>query len=188
MRLFLFSAGLSALIVSAAHGAPPVNRVIYNVDDAQVCSKAPADRPGLKRSLLACDVAINDPAMIRRATLLMDRGVVRARLGDDDGALRDYDAAIAINARLGEAYVGRAGVLTEMKRYDGALGDIATAMSLGASNLYAAFYTRGVIAEERGDIQSAYQDYKQALTLNPNYLPAARELARFRPAQPGAGL
>jgi tetratricopeptide (TPR) repeat protein len=188
MRRFLFSASLAALSAAAAQGAPPADQVIYNVDDARVCSQAPADRLQLKQSLLACDTAINDPVMIRRATLLMDRGVIRAKLGDDAGALRDYDAAIAINARLGEAYVGRAGVLAEMKRYDEARGDIATAMSLGASNLYAAFYTRGAIAEERGDVQSAYRDYKQALALNPDYLPAARELARFRLVPQGAGL
>ena len=68
-----------------------------------------------------------------------------------------------------------------------ARNDVATAMSLGASNLYAAFYTRGVIAEETGDVQAAYQDYKQALALNPTYLPAMRELARFKVVQ-GTGL
>jgi tetratricopeptide (TPR) repeat protein len=187
MNIFFPSAGLTVLIVAAAQGAPAVHQVIYNVDDARVCSQAPDDRLELQRSLMACNTVINDPIMIRRASLLMDRGVVQAKLGDNEAALRDYNAAITINTKLGEAYVGRAGILTEMKRYDAARNDVATAMSLGASNLYAAFYTRGVIAEETGDLQAAYQDYKQALALNPAYLPAMRELARFKVVQ-GAGL
>lgn len=183
MKFFFLSAGLTALIAATAQGAPAIHQVIYNVDAAKVCSQPSDDRLELRRSLMACDTVINDPVMIRRASLLMDRGVVQAKLGDNEAALRDYNAAIAINDKLGEAYVGRAGVLTEMKRYGAARNDVATAMSLGAGNLYAAFYTRGVIAEETGDAQAAYQDYKEALALNPGYLPAMRELARFKVVQ-----
>lgn len=185
MKPVLLSMSLVTLMAAAAQAAPSVQQVIYNVDDARLCSRAAGSRLELRLSLSACNTAINDPVMLRRATLLMDRGVIHAKLGDNEAALRDYDAAIAINARLGEAYVGRAGVLTELKRYGQAQADIAAAISVGASNLYAAFYARAVIAEEAGDIRSAYRDYKQALALNPGYLPAQRELARFKVAAPG---
>ena len=62
----------------------------------------------------------------------MDRGVVKVRLGDNAGALADYDAAIAADPRLADAYVSRAGILISMKRYDEARTDIAQGMALGA--------------------------------------------------------
>ena len=184
----LLSASLLAALVTGAQAAPPIKQVIYYVDDAQLCSRASDDRLELRESLAACNTAIADPVMVRRAALLMDRGVIQAKLGDTKAALRDYNAAIAINPGLGEAFVGRAGLLTEMKRYREARADISTAIVLGAGNLFAALYIRGVIAEESGDIRSAYQDYKQALALNPAYLPAQRELARFKVVQAGDGL
>ncbi len=50
------------------------------------------------------------------------------------------------------------------------LGPIShQAMALGASNLHAAWYGLGVIAEEKGDVREAYRDYNQALALKPGY-------------------
>jgi tetratricopeptide (TPR) repeat protein len=110
----------------------------------------------------------------------MNRGVIKVRLGNNTDALADYNAAIAIDPMLGDAYVSRAGVLVAMKRYDEARSDVAQGMSLGATNMHAAFYTRGVIAEESGDVQAAYHDYKQALAIKPDYAAASRELSRFK--------
>ena len=180
MKLFLASLGFAALAAVPALGAPAVHQMIYVVNAAEQCSLAAENQGDLKRGREACNTALADPVMLHRAALMMDRGIVAVRLGDNRAALSDYDGAIALDPTLGEAYVSRAGLLVAMNRYDEADADINRAMALGATNMYAAWYALGVIAEEKGDIQGAYRNYKRALTLKPDYAAAARELARFR--------
>lgn len=118
--------------------------------------------------------------MIHRAALLVDRGVLKTKLNDVDGALDDYNAAIALNPDIGDAYVSRAGAYIALKRYDAAAADVAKGMQLGAANMAAAYFSRAVIEDDRGDYQAAYRDYKRALELKPDYWAASRELARFK--------
>ena len=180
MKLLLAASAFIALTAGAAAAAPQVQQMIYNVDAAAQCSAAANDQAELKQGLSYCDIALSDPAMTHRAALLMNRGVVKVRLGNNADALTDYNAAIAIDPKLGDAYVNHAGVLVAMKRYDEARSDVAQGISLGATNMHAAFYTRGVIAEEAGDVKAAYRDYKQALAIKPDYAAASRELSRFK--------
>jgi len=112
--------------------------------------------------------------------LMLDRGVIEVRLGDTSAALKDYSGAITLDGTLGDAYISRAGLLVEMKRYDEARADIAQGIALGAGNLHVAYYSRAVIEEEGGDVKSAYRDYKQALAIRPDFAPAIRELSRFK--------
>jgi tetratricopeptide (TPR) repeat protein len=170
----------TAALAIAAQAAPQVQRVIYNVDAASKCSAAANDRAALKDGLQACNVALNDPAMNHRAALLLDRGVIQVRLGNNAAALQDYSGAIALDSNLGDAYVSRAGLLVALKRYDEARADIAEGLALNATNLHVAYYSRGVIEEEAGDVKAAYRDYKAALAIKPDFAPAIRELARFK--------
>jgi tetratricopeptide (TPR) repeat protein len=187
MKMFLATAAI-ALIATGASAAPQVQQMFYNVDAAAQCSAAANDQAALKTGLSYCDVALSDPMMNRRAALLSNRGVIKVRLGDNQGALQDYNAAIATDPMLGDAYVSRAGVLIAMKRFDEARADADQGIALGATNLHAAYFSRGVIAEEAGDVKGAYRDYKQALAIKPDFAPASRELARFKVVQRAARL
>jgi len=187
MKLFLAAAALAALTTTAL-AAPQVQQVIYNVDAVSKCSQAANGltnpqtnlKASLKDGLQACSVALSDPAMTHRAALMLDRGVIEVRLGDTTAALKDYSGAIALDDTLGDAYISRAGLLVEMKRYDEARADIAQGIALGAGNLHVAYYSRAVIEEEGGDVKSAYRDYKTALAIRPDFAPAIRELSRFK--------
>ncbi len=178
----LFAATLTATVVMtiAVQAGPQIQQIIYNVDAVSRCSAAANNQSDLKDGLQACNVALRDPLMNHRAALLLDRGVIQVRLGDNDAALRDYGSAIALDGTLGDAYINRAGVLVELKRYDEARTDIAQGIKLGAGNLHAAYYNLAVIEEETGDAASAYRDYKQALAIKPDFAPAIRELSRFK--------
>ena len=181
MKLFLAAAlAASSMLTSAALAGPQVQQVIYNVDAVSICSTAANSQADLKDGLEACNLALSDPAMTHRAALLLDRGVIEVKLGNGEAALKDYGGAIALDDRLGDAYVSRAGLLVEMKRYDEARADLAQGMALGASNLHVAYYSRAVIEEESGDVKAAYRDYKQALAIRPDFAPALRELSRFK--------
>ena len=187
MKLLLAATALAALTTTALAG-PQVQQVIYNVDAVSKCSQAANGlnnpqtnlRADLKDGLQACSVALSDPAMTHRAALMLDRGVIEVRLGDTSAALKDYSGAITLDGTLGDAYISRAGLMVEMKRYDEARADIAQGIALGAGNLHVAYYSRAVIEEEGGDVKSAYRDYKQALAIRPDFAPAIRELSRFK--------
>lgn len=182
---FFPAAALAALTVSpAAWAAPQVQQVIYNVDAVSKCSDTATGQitlaSDIKEGLKACDLALSDPAMNHRAALLLDRGVIQVRLGDNQAALKDYTDAIALDDKLGDAYVSRAGLLVEMKRYGEARADIEQGLALNANNLHVAYFNRAVIEEESGDVNAAYRDYKQAVAIKPDFEPALRELSRFK--------
>ena len=186
MKLLLASAAMAATMATAAQAAPQIQQVIYNVNAVSQCSAAANEQADLKDGLTACNTALSDPAMTHRAALLADRGVIQARLGNNEAALQDYNGAIALDSQMGDAYVSRAGVLIVLKRYDQARADIAQGMSLNASNMHAAYYSRAVIEEEAGDVKAAYRDYKAALAIKPDFAPASRELSRFKIVQRSA--
>ena len=186
MKLFLATTAAAVLMATAAEAGGQVQQVIYNVDAVSQCSLAAGDQFDLKDGLKACNTVLSDPAMTHRAALLTDRGVIQARLGNNEAALQDYNGAIALDAGMGDAYVSRAGVLIALKRYDEARADIASGMALNASNMHVAYYSRAVVEEEAGDVKAAYRDYKTALAIKPDFAPASRELARFKVVQHSA--
>lgn len=180
MKLLLATAGLTALLASSAQAAPEIQQIIYNVSAATRCSDAAAGFGELKDGLAACDVALKDPLMLHVAELMVDRGVIQARLGDNAAALRDYNGAIALDPAMGDAYVSRAGLLITLKRYDEARSDIAQGMALNAASMHVAYFNRAIVEEESGDVKGAYRDYKAALAIKPDFEPASRELTRFK--------
>jgi tetratricopeptide (TPR) repeat protein len=179
-RTVLSSAAVSLLLAAPALAASPVQKIVYQVDAATRCSQAAAGGFDLHQGLSHCDTALGDPAMIHRGALLVDRGIVRTALGDVQGAMADYDAAIAVSPELGDAYINRASANIALKHYDNAKADLARGLQLGAANLAVAYFDRAVIADDEGDAQAAYRDYNQALSLKPDYEAARRELTRFK--------
>jgi len=134
-----------------------------------------------------CSLALDSaPLNLRdRAATLVNRGVIRTRLGRLEAALSDDDQAVAIGrylspSDLGVAYVNRASVLNGLGRPREAFDSANKGLSLGAANPAIGYYDRAVAEEMLGDIKAAYHDYKQAIGLDPNFTPAARQLTRFR--------
>lgn len=122
-----------------------------------------------------------------RASTLINRGILRAMVHDTAGALRDYEEALQIGANDGEAYINRAATLIDLKRYDEAVADANKAIELKPRRLEVAYYNRGLANEQLGNIGGAFQDYRQALAIEPKFAAAERELQRFRVVTPGRG-
>ncbi|MGH6877361.1 MAG: tetratricopeptide repeat protein [Rhizomicrobium sp.] len=120
-------------------------------------------------------LSVND-----RAATFVNRGILRARKDDDEGALADYDQGIALDAALGEAYVDRGALMIVMRRYDDALSDLDKGISLGANRIQIAYYDRAIVDEALGNIRAAYEDYKKAADIQPDFTLATEQLARFR--------
>jgi tetratricopeptide (TPR) repeat protein len=129
-----------------------------------------------------CDFALEQTTLSvkDRAATFVNRGILRARKEDSEGALADYDQGIALNPALGEAYVDRGAVMIVLKRYDDALADFDKGISFGANRLEIAYYDRGIVDEALGNIRAAYEDYKKAAEIKPGFELATDQLLRFR--------
>jgi tetratricopeptide (TPR) repeat protein len=134
-------------------------------------------RDGIARCTFALDTAlsIND-----RAATYVNRGVLKLSLNDSAAALVDINEGIQIAPNLGDAYVDRGAASIALGHYDDAMADLNKGISLGPHRPQVAYYDRAIIFEHNGDIRGAYEDYKKALELAPDFAPAAEELKRFR--------
>ncbi len=135
-----------------------------------------------KAGLKLCDEALADGVMSaadRQATWV-NRGILRARAHDHGGALEDYGRALAIDAGDGEAYLNRSASLIALKRYRDAVNDADQAIALASPRLEIAYYNRAVANEALGNVGAAYQDYEEALKIEPRFARAAMQLRRFR--------
>ena len=67
-----------------------------------------------------------------------------------------------------------------LKRYKEALVDINKGIALGAKRPHIAYYDRAIADEALGDIRGAYEDYKKAVELEPDFALATEQLPRFK--------
>jgi tetratricopeptide (TPR) repeat protein len=136
----------------------------------------------LKAGISICDDALKTEAMNSsdRASTLINRAIMKARSGDADGAMGDYGSALGIGSRAGEAYLNRSATLIAMKRYADAQQDADRAVQFGTTRMEVAYYNRGLANEQLGNIQAAYEDFKAALRVEPNFTAASEELQHFR--------
>ncbi|MGH6888029.1 MAG: tetratricopeptide repeat protein [Rhizomicrobium sp.] len=129
-----------------------------------------------------CDFALEHTTLsVRdRSATFINRGILRARNNDTEGALADYDQGLLLNPKLGEGYVDRGASMIVLRRYDDALADLDKGISLGANRIQIAYYDRAVVDEALGNIRAAYEDYKKAAKIQPDFSLATQQLSRFR--------
>ncbi len=128
-----------------------------------------------------CTQALRSEVLSRsnRAATYTNRGVIRMRDGDYDGALDDYAKAEEIDGDQGAIYLNRGAALIYMKQFGEALAPLNRAIELETQDLYAAHYNRAIAKENTGDIAGAYEDFRTALELKPEWEIAERQLSRF---------
>jgi tetratricopeptide (TPR) repeat protein len=184
----MFVSTLSATTANALVGAGaanpdrPANNVemIYSTNPALQCYYAARDSVDLGYGLEHCNIAMRDPHMNYRSKIALNRGIIRYAMGDRTGALRDFGNALEYDPSMGDAYLTQAQVLVADGRPADALAAINQGIALGAKNLHVAYYSRGEIEEDAGNVAQAYRDYRRALTIKPDYAPALRQLERFK--------
>jgi tetratricopeptide (TPR) repeat protein len=129
-----------------------------------------------------CSFALQQVAMSvkDRAATYVNRGILRGRADDTQGALADYNQGLALDSGLGEGYVDRGAIMIVVRRYDDAVADFDKGISLGANRPQIAYYDRAIADEALGNIRAAYEDYKKAAEIQPDFSLATQQLTRFR--------
>jgi tetratricopeptide (TPR) repeat protein len=130
-----------------------------------------------------CDDALRQEALAQDefVATLVNRGILKSRLGDFDGAISDYDSALSHDPDQAEAYLNKGFALLNLSDSGQAakpLFDTALAKKTRRPEL--AYYGRGVANEMTGAVRAAYQDYRQASRLDPKWHQPRVELSRFR--------
>ena len=91
--------------------------------------------------------------------------------GDKQGAIADYDRAIALNPNYAEAYNNRGITKSNLGDKQAAITDFNLALKINPD--YAEAYgNRGIIKSNLGDKQAGITDFNLALKINPDYAEA----------------
>jgi tetratricopeptide (TPR) repeat protein len=176
---FLFAAA-ALLVATPAVGAVSV---IGN-SAARSCYLAAQTRGAPTMNVLRfCDDALRQDGLGHDEVVatLVNRGILKSRLGNLDGAITDYDAALERDPDQAEAYLNKGFALLDRSDSGEAakpLFDEALAKKTLRPEL--AYYGRGVANEMTGEVRAAYQDYRQASRIDPKWRQPKVELARFR--------
>jgi tetratricopeptide (TPR) repeat protein len=123
----------------------------WESDEKQTAKSAPAPAPS--------DASDGD---------LVNRGIEKAKNGDLDGAMADFDRAIEIDPKEDAPYFNRAQAKWQKNDTDGAIADYTRAIELGSTNP-AAYNNRGNARSENNDPDGAIADYTRAIELKPDY-------------------
>ena len=173
--------------VAASLAATPAQSSIISVGNslAQSCFSLARSRQSTPYALETCNRAMSEEALNfdDRVATLVNRGIVHNLRSEYAQAGRDFDAAIALDAAEPEAWLNKAVLLVRQGQNAAALPLIERALVLKTSKPALAYYMRGLINEEAGNLKAAYDDLVRARDLDPNWADPQRELQRYRVAR-----
>ena len=125
-------------------------------------------------ALAAFDEAIRHSP--ESAPAYASRGMVRARLGDVDGAIADYTRAHELGAPADDVLFNRCQALISKRHYEGAIADCTAVLAENPSHAGASF-TRGNARWLAGDADQARADWVRAIDVEPDSRQKTRMLA-----------
>jgi len=109
------------------------------------------------------------------------RAFTKGDLGDNQGAIADYNQGIAINPQIAAAYVNRGIAKSALGDKQGAIADYNQAIAI-YPQLSTAYNSRGNAKRNLGDNRGAIIDYNQAIAINPQYDGAYYNRGRIKSA------
>lgn len=179
----------SLALAGAALSEPALGQggvTVLGAGNARMCFLA-AESKMMPRpnDLKRCDDALRQDWTNKELVVAthVNRGILRLRRSDVAGAVADFNSASALNPNEPEAYLNRASALLRQQQLADAIRQFDEALAKKTRRPALAYYGRGVAHEEAGNLRAAYQDYKQASLLAPNWEDPRRELTRFRVAR-----
>jgi tetratricopeptide (TPR) repeat protein len=165
-----------ALSMAVAPATAQMSISTFGATDAQACFEDAQDER--TTSVGNCDAALSGQALTKRDRLAtyVNRGIIQNRAGRLKEALADFDAALAGDAALGEAFLNRGNTHFLAGRYDLAIADYEKSLDVELSKPWVAWYNIGLAREALKDARAARTAYERALEINPDFGPARKKL------------
>ena len=180
-----FRLGISAIaaLLAVAAAAPAQGAVtVIGGGLARDCYEAVEYvRVSTSDAIRICDLALEQEVLTRRnrAATYTNRGILFMRDGRNDRALADYSKSLSLMPLL-ETKVNLGAALYGLKRYTEALAALNEGIATDSDNARATgFYNRALTYEKLGNVQAAYEDFRTALEIKPDFEAAQRQLTRF---------
>jgi len=120
----------------------------------------------------SCDRALKNKRQLSTKDYLgtlVNRGIIRNRNSNLNGAISDFNSALALNDRLAEAYLNRGNSYFFASRFDDALADYNRAIEFDVRDKAAAWYNIGLVHIARESSDDARAAFEMALEENPNF-------------------
>ena len=129
----------------------------------------------------ACDDALSSGSLARRdtAATYVNRGILEMSRERYDIAEKNFNSALTLLPKLAEAHVDLGSTLINMKKYDEGVKETELGIQLGTHEPERAWYNLGIAYERLGNVQKAYESYRQASILDPKWQEPKDELTRF---------
>ena len=173
----MLGAMASVLAIAQAQAA----ETVIGGGAAESCYLAAESNFRPSESIPICNFALISALTVEdRAATLVNRGILKLAKMDAEGSYSDFNKGLAMRADMAEGYVDRGASLIMMRRYQEAVENINKGIEMKAKKLQVAYYDRGMANEGLGNLQAAYEDYKQAETIDPYFAEPAQELKRFK--------
>jgi Tfp pilus assembly protein PilF len=135
--------------------------------------------------LVACTQAIVTNTMSDHdlAGTYVNRGVIYMSMAAWLSAQHDFEQAMKLDPKMGEAVVNHGGSLIAQKKYADGIAEISRGLTLNPEEPEKAYFNRGLAYESLDDLKAAYYDYSKAAELKPTWAEPREELARFTVSQ-----
>ena len=173
------AAALTALAMIGTGAEAAVQ--VFGSSQAHRCMDAAYAGSASRDAIAACSTALGEEGLTpaNRAGTLVNRGVLHMNRRDHAAALADFEAALMLTPRSGEAHFNRGSVRVAQGRFTEGVSDIEHGLQLGMRQPEKAYYNRALAREQLNDARGAYLDYRQAARLKPDWDLPRKELTRF---------
>lgn len=152
-----------------------VASTFLHMDSAQMEARWKAD------SVARCDDALASGALDLKdtASTYVNRAILEMSRESYAIAEKNLDAALTLLPKLPEAHVDLGATLMNMSKYDEGVKETELGLQLGSKEPERGWYNLGIAYERLGNIQKAYESYRQASVLDPKWQEPKDEMARF---------
>jgi tetratricopeptide (TPR) repeat protein len=174
----LMAAGLAAAALSASPAAA-LDTIIGGM--ASSCARDAKVGNATPETIANCsDALMSEPLTLRdMAATRVNRGTLYLVTQNWPAAMRDFDVALQMQPRMGEAMVNRGAALIGMGQLDDAIHEITEGLKFDPELPERAYYNRALARWRMDDVRGAYFDFQKALELKPGWEDATKQLAFF---------
>jgi tetratricopeptide (TPR) repeat protein len=177
----LMAAGVMSLSSLIAAGAAQSAVTVFGGDFAQACYQAAKNGLSRDENVQDCSRAITTEQLQGHdlAGTYVNRGALYLAQRHWAWAEDDFQQALRIEPRLGEARVNLGAAEIGLHDDRRGVNDITSGLALGSQEPEKAYYNRALGYENLGDEKDAYYDYLKASELKPDWADPRNELTRF---------